>query len=86
MRYVVLGELWWAMDNCTVISKKEVLYLGPFGLAAWLWGTVFIDRRNPEESCRIINETAESIRTAKVILTCDASGVKVPTVNAISAQ
>lgn len=56
------------MDNCTVISKKEVLYLGPFGLATWLWGTVFIDRKNTEESCRIINATAESIRLAKVTL------------------
>ncbi|XP_071564523.1 1-acyl-sn-glycerol-3-phosphate acyltransferase alpha-like isoform X1 [Temnothorax nylanderi] len=61
----VLGELWLAMDNCTVISKKEILYLGPFGLAAWLWGTVFIDRKNAGESCQIINATAESIRLAK---------------------
>ncbi|XP_011872696.1 PREDICTED: 1-acyl-sn-glycerol-3-phosphate acyltransferase alpha isoform X3 [Vollenhovia emeryi] len=61
----VLGELWLTMDNCTVISKKEILYLGPFGLACWLWGTVFIDRKNATESCQIINATAESIRLAK---------------------
>lgn len=63
----VLGELWLAMENCTVISKKEILYLGPFGLATWLWGTVFIDRKNVEEAQQIINATAESIRLAKVI-------------------
>ncbi|XP_039315308.1 1-acyl-sn-glycerol-3-phosphate acyltransferase alpha [Solenopsis invicta] len=61
----VLAELWLAMDNCTVISKKEILYLGPFGLASWLWGTLFIDRKKGEESCRIINATTESIRVAK---------------------
>ncbi|XP_072745075.1 1-acyl-sn-glycerol-3-phosphate acyltransferase alpha-like isoform X4 [Anoplolepis gracilipes] len=61
----VLGELWLAMKNCTVISKKEIMYLGPFGLASWLWGTVFIDRKNVEEAQRIINATAESIRLAK---------------------
>jgi len=64
---IVLGELWLAMENCTVISKKEIMYLGPFGLATWLWGTVFIDRKNVEEAQRIINATAESIRLAKVI-------------------
>lgn len=64
----VLGELWLTMKNCTVISKKEILYLGPFGLACWLWGTVFIDRKNVEESRQMINDTAESIRVAKVIL------------------
>ncbi|XP_014482674.1 PREDICTED: 1-acyl-sn-glycerol-3-phosphate acyltransferase alpha-like [Dinoponera quadriceps] len=61
----VLGELWLSMDHCCVISKKEILYLGPFGLACWLWGTVFIDRGNVEESRQIINDTAESIRLAK---------------------
>ena len=64
---IVLGELWLAMDNCTVISKKEILYLGPFGLACWLWGTLFIDRKNVGESCQIINATAKSIRLAKVM-------------------
>lgn len=66
--HTVLGELWLAMDNCTVISKKEILYLGPFGLACWLWGTIFIDRKNVGESCQTINATAESIRLAKVTL------------------
>jgi len=68
INHAVLGELWLTMQNCCVISKKEILYLGPFGLACWLWGTVFINRRNVEESRQIINDTAESIRVAKVIL------------------
>ena len=31
-------------DRCTVLVKKELLYAGLFGLAAWLCGIVFIDR------------------------------------------
>ncbi|XP_011150698.1 1-acyl-sn-glycerol-3-phosphate acyltransferase alpha isoform X1 [Harpegnathos saltator] len=61
----VLGKLWLSMDRCSVISKKEILYLGPFGLACWLWGTVFINRGNVEESRQTINATAESIRLTK---------------------
>ncbi|XP_032663166.1 1-acyl-sn-glycerol-3-phosphate acyltransferase alpha isoform X2 [Odontomachus brunneus] len=61
----VLAELWLIMDHCSVIAKKEVMYLGVFGLSSWLWGTVFINRRNVEESHQILNATVESIRSAK---------------------
>lgn len=58
---VVLAELWPIMDKCTVISKREVLYLGPFGWASWLWGTIFIDRLNPEKAQNAINTTGQYI-------------------------
>lgn len=61
----VLAELWPIMDKCTVISKKEIFYLWPFGLAAWLWGTIFIDRLNAESAQRSINSTGEIIRNRK---------------------
>lgn len=35
---IVLAELWPIMPRCTVISKREVFWLWPFGLATWLWG------------------------------------------------
>lgn len=38
---VVLAELWPIMPRCTVISKREVFWLGPFGLATWLWGKYY---------------------------------------------
>lgn len=63
----VLAELWPVLQNCTVISKKEILYLGTFGLASWLWGTVFIDRVKPEEAQTTVNSTAEIIKNRKVI-------------------
>lgn len=62
---LILAELWPAMDNCTVISKKEILYFQPFGLAAWLWGTIFIDRVRKEDAQAAVNKTGETIRTRK---------------------
>ncbi|XP_043476957.1 1-acyl-sn-glycerol-3-phosphate acyltransferase beta isoform X1 [Leptopilina heterotoma] len=66
----VLAELWPVLERCTVISKKQVLYLGTFGLASWLWGTIFIDRVKGAESHSTLNSTAEIIkaRRAKVLM------------------
>ncbi|XP_015599467.1 1-acyl-sn-glycerol-3-phosphate acyltransferase alpha [Cephus cinctus] len=65
---LVLSTLWLIMDRCTVVSKKEILYLGPFGLASWLWGTIFIDRLNAEKAQNTINSTAEIIKKKKAKL------------------
>ena len=54
------------MDNCAVISKKEILYFQPFGSAAWLWGTIFIDRVKKENAQAAVNKTGETIRSRKV--------------------
>ncbi|XP_022910082.1 1-acyl-sn-glycerol-3-phosphate acyltransferase beta [Onthophagus taurus] len=62
---IVLAELWPIMDRCTVISKKEIFYIWPFGLAAWLWGTIFIDRLNAGKAQNAINSTGKLIRERK---------------------
>lgn len=59
---IVLAHLWPVMPRCTVISKKEIFYIWPFGLAAWLWGTIFIDRLNAEKAQGQINSTGRTIR------------------------
>jgi lysophosphatidate acyltransferase len=64
----VLAEIWPVMDRCTVISKKEVFYLWPFGLATWLWGTIFIDRLNVEKAQNTVNSTGDIIRKNKVCM------------------
>lgn len=64
----VLAELWVRMDRCAVIAKREIFWLWPFGLAAWLWGTIFIDRLNPEKAQNTINSTGERVRRQKVNL------------------
>ncbi|XP_058801737.1 1-acyl-sn-glycerol-3-phosphate acyltransferase beta [Phymastichus coffea] len=61
----VLAELWPVLERCTVISKKQVLYFGTFGLASWLWGTIFIDRVKKQEAQETVNSTAEIIRERK---------------------
>lgn len=62
----VLAELWPVLERCVVIAKKEILYFGLFGIAAWLWGTIFINRRNVEESRNSINSTSRYIRESKM--------------------
>ena len=42
---LALFHLWPEMLRCTTLAKRELLYFtGPFGWAAWLCGTTFIDR------------------------------------------
>jgi lysophosphatidate acyltransferase len=56
----------WPGGNCTTIIKKEIIYMGPFGLANWLCGVVFIDRLNPEQAHGTINKLAERMNNEKV--------------------
>jgi len=50
------------------IAKKEVFYVWPFGLCAWLGGVVFIDRSNPDKAYQTLKKTAELTGTEKVRL------------------
>lgn len=62
---LVLAEIWPLMERCTVIAKREVFFFWPFGLACWLWGTIFIDRLNVEKAITTVNKTGETIRSKK---------------------
>jgi len=44
----ILGmfNIWEVMGKCTVVAKKELIYVPPFGPVAWLAGLVYIDRGN----------------------------------------
>ncbi|XP_008924124.3 1-acyl-sn-glycerol-3-phosphate acyltransferase alpha [Manacus vitellinus] len=48
-------------DRCVPIAKKEILYMGTFGLACWLVGTIFIDRKDREGSIKTLTEVARSL-------------------------
>jgi len=41
---MALMEIWPILGNAAPIAKKSLLYMGPFGLACWLVGCVFINR------------------------------------------
>lgn len=60
----VLAQLWPLMARCTVVSKKSLQYLVPFGTAAWLWGTVFIDR-GALSAREALNKQSEAVRDHK---------------------
>lgn len=62
----VIVELWPTMKKCACIAKKEIIYVFPFGIMAWLCGTIFINRRKSGESQVKISTTAEKIRENKV--------------------
>ncbi|XP_025905996.1 1-acyl-sn-glycerol-3-phosphate acyltransferase alpha-like [Nothoprocta perdicaria] len=48
-------------SRCVPIAKKEILYMGTFGLACWLSGIIFINRKKREESINILTEVAHSM-------------------------
>ncbi|XKL67298.1 hypothetical protein PGB90_002789 [Kerria lacca] len=73
---LVLAELWPILGNCTVISKKEIFYMWPFGLACWLWGTIYIDRLSGEKAKLTINKTAKTIRSKQAKLCMFPEGTR----------
>ncbi|XP_076091160.1 1-acyl-sn-glycerol-3-phosphate acyltransferase alpha-like [Mytilus galloprovincialis] len=62
--FFAMMEIW--PERCVPFAKKELLYLGPFGLALYLVGTVFIDRGNREKAVDAIQKTSDEIRNNKV--------------------
>ncbi|XP_021704643.1 1-acyl-sn-glycerol-3-phosphate acyltransferase alpha [Aedes aegypti] len=66
----ILGmfDFWHVMNKCTVIAKKELLYTGPFGVAAWLSGLIFIDRKNAEKAHVAMNECTDMLKEKRIKL------------------
>ncbi|XP_031617252.1 1-acyl-sn-glycerol-3-phosphate acyltransferase alpha [Contarinia nasturtii] len=58
----VLAYLWPVIGRATVVAKREVLYAFPFGIAAYLWGTLFIDKSNTTDSVNRLNKETHAIR------------------------
>ena len=50
--------------RCTILGKKELLYLGPFGLSLWLAGVLFVDRKKGGDIS--ISEIANNLTKNKV--------------------
>lgn len=61
---ISMMEVW--PDRCTSFVKKELMFAGPFGLAAWLCGTIFIDRLNREKAKESMNKTVNLIKENKI--------------------
>ena len=48
-------------DRSTILAKKELIYAGTFGVAAWLCGVVFIDRMSSDKARNTMKETAQNL-------------------------
>jgi len=60
---IALMEIWPILEKAAPIAKKEIKYVGTFGLACWLIGCVFIDRKSKtshDDMNRIGNEAKEA--------------------------
>ncbi|ROT78907.1 1-acyl-sn-glycerol-3-phosphate acyltransferase alpha [Penaeus vannamei] len=60
--------MWPMFEKITAIAKKELFYAMPFGMTAWLCGTRFIDRGNPERAKMSMNKALEYVTEEKVKL------------------
>ncbi|XP_045452641.1 1-acyl-sn-glycerol-3-phosphate acyltransferase alpha-like [Melitaea cinxia] len=54
-----LFNIWGAVGKLAPVAKKEIFYVWPFGLAAYLAGVVFIDRKNTKDAYEQLKITSE---------------------------
>lgn len=54
----VLGlfHLWHVCGRLSILGKKELYYLGPFGLACYYGGMTFIDRKRSSDALKSLTE------------------------------
>lgn len=64
--FFVLGMLKYLPDRMTILSKKELKYIGTFGIAAWLSGLIFIDRSKKSDARKTMNQTVDIILRERV--------------------
>jgi lysophosphatidate acyltransferase len=66
----ILGMFWlWPWSHrIAAVAKKEILYTGPFGVAAWLAGVVFIDRLNSDKARGQLEHAAQLMSKENVKL------------------
>lgn len=58
---LVLCYLWPRLGPTAVICKKELMYIFPFGLAIWSYGSIFVDRSNSGAARASLERAATAI-------------------------
>jgi lysophosphatidate acyltransferase len=76
MKSTVLGSIWPHTPNGCTISKRAIFWLWPFGLGAWLWGTVFIDKNKSGEAQTGLNQAGAHIKTKKARIVMFPEGTR----------
>ncbi|XP_053908050.1 1-acyl-sn-glycerol-3-phosphate acyltransferase alpha isoform X3 [Cuculus canorus] len=57
----LLGMMEVLPDRCVPIAKRELLYMGAVGLACWLGGIIFIDRKRPRDAIGVLAQAADTM-------------------------
>ncbi|CAG0913960.1 unnamed protein product [Notodromas monacha] len=74
--FLGMCKLWPIAGKLAAVAKREILFIWPFGLIAWLSGTVFIDRRHAAESRDVVNSTERLIKEKGIKLWVFAEGTR----------
>ncbi|NXY58253.1 PLCA acyltransferase, partial [Callaeas wilsoni] len=53
-------------DRCVPIAKRELLYMGAVGVACWLGGIIFIDRKRTHDAISVMAEAAHTMLSQDV--------------------
>lgn len=53
-------------SRCVPIAKRELLWAGSAGLACWLAGVIFIDRKRTGDAISVMSEVAQTLLTQDV--------------------
>ncbi|XP_064153689.1 1-acyl-sn-glycerol-3-phosphate acyltransferase alpha-like isoform X4 [Anguilla rostrata] len=64
----VLGQMEVLPDRCVSVAKRELLLTGAVGLACWLGGTIFINRKKTDDAKSIMAATARTMLKDQVRL------------------
>lgn len=65
---LAMFHIWSRLKRVTAIAKRSLQFYGPFGLTAFLCGTVFVDRRNPQEAAIKLNKVGHTLKQEKIKL------------------
>lgn len=76
----ILGmfNIWDVMVRCTAVAKREVFWVWPFGLAAWLAGVIFINRGNAKQARKQLSDTSILLNKGKTKLWMFPEGTRNP--------
>jgi 1-acyl-sn-glycerol-3-phosphate acyltransferase len=55
------------------VKKELLLYSGPFGLALWFFGSIFIERASSDKGRQIVNEAGKRAKESGTNLWVSAS-------------
>uniref|UniRef100_A0A8C5PSZ4 1-acyl-sn-glycerol-3-phosphate acyltransferase n=1 Tax=Leptobrachium leishanense TaxID=445787 RepID=A0A8C5PSZ4_9ANUR len=57
----LLGMMEILPGRCVPIAKRELMYAGTAGLACWLAGVIFINRKKTDDAISVMSEAAETM-------------------------